>query len=118
MASLSETKLLAAGDAVESALARLEAAVEIAMANGLMNAEMRESVQAEISNSWQQQCTSLESSVAELNEENTYLKDENQRLSNQLQSLQQEFLSLQKVAGKAASKLDASVKQLDMMLEA
>ena len=118
MASPSEIKLHTAADAVEEALNRLEAAAEIALANRLMSAEARESVQVEISDSWREQCASLETSVAELTEENTYLKDENQRLANQLQTLQQDFVSLQKVAGKAANRLDASVKQLDLILEA
>jgi hypothetical protein len=102
---------------VEQAFARLETAAEIATQARALNAAEREAAQTEISQSWQEHSSGLEAALTEAQSENAFLKEDNLRLSNQLQRLQQEFLGLQKAAGKTVGKLDASVKQLDMMLE-
>ncbi len=117
MASSSQTSLQTAAGAVEQALARLEAAAVTIAQHRSNSAAEREAVQAEITQSWQAHAAELETALADANSQNTFLKEDNLRLSNQLQALQQEFLNLQKAAGKTAGRLDASVKQLDLILE-
>jgi hypothetical protein len=117
MASVSKTSLESAIGAVEQAFTRLMAATDIVVETRSISAAEREAAQVEISQSWQEHSSQLEAALAEANSENTFLKEDNLRLSNQLQRLQQEFLGLQKAAGKTVGTLDASVKQLDLILE-
>lgn len=117
MASASEISLQTAVHAVDEALARLEAAAEVANTQRALSAAEREAVQAEISQSWQEHSAQIETALTEAQSENNFLREDNLRLSNQLQKLQQEFLALQKATGSAVNRLDGSVKQLDLILE-
>lgn len=117
MASPSEQSLGNAISAVERALARLDAAAERAVVEREQSAAARETVQEEISHSWQQHSAELEGSLANAQSENAFLKADNLRLMNQLQTLQREYAALQKIAGDAAGRLDATVQQLDLILE-
>lgn len=117
MVTHSDSKLSTAIAAVADALSRLEAAAEIAAARQGESAAARETAQAEITQSWQNHTAQLEATQAEATAENAFLREDNLRLSNQLQQLQQEHLELQQAAGSALTRLDRSVKQLDMLLE-
>lgn len=97
-------------DSVAKAFARLELAVA---ATGRAKAAQAEQINA----GWQEQQAQLEATFAEASSENSFLKEDNLRLSNQLQALQRDYLSLQEAAGTALHRLDASVKQLDVLLE-
>lgn len=117
MASDSEQALQAAISAVEQAFARLDGAAEMArLARGQSAAE-RETLQAELTDSWQRHSAGLETQLADAQGENEFLKADNLRLSNQLQQLQRDYLALQEEAGHAVGRLDATVKQLDLILE-
>lgn len=118
MASASETSLQTAVKAVENALAQLDAAAEIAIQARTQNAAEREAAQVEISKSWQEHSAQLEATLAEAQSENSFLKEDNLRMANQLQALQRDYLELQKTAGKTVGRLDAAVRQLDLVLEA
>jgi predicted nucleic acid-binding Zn-ribbon protein len=59
----------------------------------------------------------LESELQGLREETTHLQSENADLSRKLHALQQDYLELQHMAGSAVTRLDGSIRQLDMMLE-
>ena len=117
MVSASQHTMNAAIGAVDTAFSSLEAMVEAALAERAQSAAARETVQAEITSSWERHCAKLEAELTEAQEENNYLKEDNQRLSNQLQQLQQEYLELQAAASGTVRKLDHSVKQLDLILE-
>lgn len=117
MASPSEQSLSNAISAVEQALARLDAAAEMAIAQREQSAAARELVQDEITQSWQQHTAELEGTLASVQSENAFLKADNLRLTTQLQTLQREYAALQKIAGEAAGRLDATVQQLDLILE-
>lgn len=117
MASNSEIALKAAVAAVERAFATLDAAADVAIyERGEANAK-RDSMQVELTQSWQAHAARLEANIANLEGENEFLKQDNLRLSNQLQQLQRDYLALQEEAGKAVGRLDATVKQLDLILE-
>ncbi len=117
MASNSESSLNTAINAVTAALDRLEAGVVTALAERNQSAAARETIQSELTASWETHSTRIEAELTEAQEENSYLKEDNQRLSNQLQQLQQDYLDLQTTASGTAKKLDRSVKQLDLILE-
>lgn len=103
MASASQAKLEAAIGSVITAYERLETAA--------LSASLKsDGVQAD-------QIAQYEAVLTEAVSENTFLKEDNLRLSNQLQALQEEYLDLQKAATGAVSRLDASVKQIDLLLE-
>jgi chromosome segregation ATPase len=117
MASASSPVLSSAIEAVASAFDKLEAAVTYAAAERDSSAGLRETVQAEITAGWELHSAKTEAALAEAQAENSYLKEDNQRLSNQLQQLQQEYLDLQTTANSTLSRLDGSVRQLDLILE-
>ncbi len=117
MASNSQTTLNVAFETLSAALARAEAAIDVAAHERAQSLAKREGATAEIKASWQSQTAELEASLAEVAAENTFLKEDNLRLSNQLQDLQKDFLALQQAAGSALDRLDLSVKQLDILLE-
>lgn len=98
-------------------LSRLEASADIAAYERAQSAAQREGAQAEISASWQEHTVQLEAAMADLESQNTFLKEDNLRLSNQLQQLQRDYLELQQAAGSALTRLDGTVKQLDLLLE-
>lgn len=65
----------------------------------------------------EQRFATLESELHGLHEETEHLKNENAELSRKLHALQQDYLELQQMAGSAVTRLDGSIRQLDMMLE-
>ena len=65
----------------------------------------------------QKRFATLESELQGLHEEAGHLKNENAELSRKLHRLQQDYLELQQMAGAAVTRLDGSIRQLDMMLE-
>lgn len=117
MASNSELLLQSAVSVVERAFARLDAAAEVARHERHESAAQRDVVQAELTQGWQNHAAQLETSISNLQGENDFLKEDNLRLSNQLQQLQQDYMELQQMAQHTVGRLDASVKQLDLMLE-
>ena len=117
MASSSEHVLKSAIAAVEKAFARLDAAADVAVHERAQSAAKREAAQAEITQSWQQHTAGIETALSDAQGENQFLKADNVRLSNQLQQLQRDYLALQEEAGNAVGRLDATVKQLDLILE-
>ena len=117
MTSNSKISLGDAIAAMERAYGRLAAATDVAAHDRAQAAAQREAMQHEISHSWQQHASQLEAALADATSENEFLREDNLRLSNQLQRLQRDFLELQEAAGHAAMRLDASVKQLDLILE-
>ncbi|MES2984029.1 MAG: hypothetical protein V4735_02445 [Pseudomonadota bacterium] len=117
MTSNSKITLNDAISSMERAYLRLEAAADIAVHERAQSAAQRESAQHEISQSWQAHSSQLEASLADVTSENQFLKEDNLRLANQLQTLQRDYLGLQEAANHAAGRLDASVKQLDLILE-
>lgn len=117
MASSSELSLQAAVSAVERAFARLDASADISVHKRSQSAANRESAQAELTRGWQTHAAQLETTITGLQGENDFLKEDNLRLSNQLQQLQRDYLELQQTAELAVGRLDASVKQLDLILE-
>ena len=117
MASDSQIDLKSAASAASSALARLEAAVAIAAAERAASADVREQLQAEITAGWQSKCAALETERDEAQLEMELLREETQRLSNQLNTLQQEYLDLQTTASSTLTRLNASVSQMDLLLE-
>ena len=117
MTSTSKVTLNDAIAAMESAYARLSTATDIAVHDRNQAAAQRESVQQEISLSWQAHSSQLETSLAQTTSENDFLKQDNLRLSNQLQLLQQDYLELQTATGDVIGRLDNTVHQLDLILE-
>lgn len=117
MASGSTSPLNEAFSSLSNALAQLEAAVDIATHERAQSAARREEAQAEISANWQAHNNQIEATLADIQSENNFLKEDNLRLSNQLQQLQRDYLELQQAAGNALTRLDGSVKQLDLLLE-
>ena len=117
MVSASQQSLNTAITAVDAAFTGLDAMIDAVLAERLQSAAARETVQAEITASWERHCAKLEAELTEAQAENSYLKEDNQRLSNQLQQLQQEYLELQAMASGTVRRLDSSVKQLDLILE-
>ena len=117
MASNSVLQLQEAVSAVERAIARLDAASSVAVHDRQQSAFKREAEQAEITRSWQQHTAQIETSLADAQSQNDFLREDNLRLSNQLQQLQQDYITLQKEAGHVVNRLDATVKQLDLILE-
>ncbi len=65
----------------------------------------------------QQHAASAEGSLEALAEENRFLKDDNLRLTNQLQGLQAEYVALKETASLTLGRMDATITQLDMLLE-
>lgn len=117
MASNSELLLQSAVSAVERAFARLDAATQVTLHERAEAGRQRDAVQAELTQGWQSHAAQLETSLSHVQSENEFLKEDNLRLSNQLQQLQQDYMELQKIAQHTVGRLDASVKQLDLMLE-
>ncbi len=103
--------------AVSTAFEKLEAAVTVAQAERHDAAEAKESLQANITASWEAHSAKLEAELAESQSEASYLKEENSRLGLQLEALQHELLELQTTAAGTMKRLDGSVKQLDLILE-
>lgn len=116
MASSSAQFLQEAVSTLERAFARLDAAVDVSVANHSQSAHAREAAQAELTQSWQAHAAQLETVIAGLQGEGDFLKEDNLRLSNQLQQLQQDYIELQRMAEHTVGRLDASVKQLDLLL--
>jgi predicted nuclease with TOPRIM domain len=102
---------------LSGALQKLQQAADAHIDLRNNQAQSKELVQEEITESWKKHTAEIESARDALTEENTFLKEDNLRLSNQLQALQQEYLALQEVAGQTLNRLDGSIKQLDMLLE-
>jgi DNA repair exonuclease SbcCD ATPase subunit len=117
MTSNQKVTLTDAISAMERAYARLQAVTDVAVHEREQSAAQREAAQQEISLSWQAHASQLETSLTQSTAENEFLKQDNLRLSNQLQQLQQDYLELQATAGTVASRLDSTVRQLDMILE-
>lgn len=117
MASNSVVSLQAAISAVERSLARLDSVADISVHERNQSAANREAAQSEINASWQQHHAQLETTLAAAHAEAEHLREDNLRLSNQLANLQQEYLTLQNIAGQTVGRLDATVKQLDLILE-
>lgn len=111
------SSLSSAMEAVSSAFDKLEAAIAYAQAERHNAVEAKESIQAEITASWEAHSAKLEADLAETQAETSFLKDDNTRLSTQLETLQHELLALQTTASGTMKKLDKSVKQLDLILE-
>jgi chromosome segregation ATPase len=118
MTSHSQTTLQTAIAAINQAFAHLDAAIDIAAHERAQSAANRESIQSELTESWQLHSNQLQAALAESRSEMDFLKDDNTRLANQLHSVQQQYLALQNVAGHAVGKLDQSIKQLDLVLGA
>ena len=110
--------LSAAFEALSQSLTRLEAAATVISEKQHTSAFTKETVQAEITASWQAHSDEISQQRDELTEENAFLKENNVRLSNQLQQLQQEYLELQQAAGSVVQRLDSTISQLDMLGEA
>ena len=117
MTSNSKISLNDAITAMENAYARLSAATDVAVQEREQSAAKREAMQAEITRSWEAHTSDLETSLAQAHSENQFLKEDNLRLSNQLQQLQQDYLELQQTTGDVVGRLDAGVRQLDLILE-
>ncbi len=117
MTSSSKITLNDAIAAMESAYARLAAATDIAVHERSHVAAQREALQHEITQSWQQHSGQLEAALAESTSENEFLRQDNLRLSNQLQQLQKDYLELQTNTGHVVTRLDNTVRQLDLILE-
>jgi chromosome segregation ATPase len=118
MASTTSPRPLAvASQRVIDALLSLDAAVEMSLANRSMSASQRETLQAEITASWQVHTNGLEADIQTLMQENGELKQRSAALSSELQALQQQYVTLQQTAGKVSKRLDQSIEQLDMLLE-
>lgn len=117
MTSNSKITLNDAIAAMEHAYGRLAAATDIAVQERAESAGLREAAQAEITASWQAHAAQLETALAQAVSEKEFLAQDNQRLSNMLQQLQQDYLELQSTAGHVASRLDNTVRQLDLILE-
>lgn len=99
------------------ALSTLEAAADVAAHERAQSSSAREDAQAQISAGWQEHTVQLEAAMATLQSENDFLKQDNLRLANQLQQLQRDYLELQQAAGNALTRLDGTVKQLDLLME-
>ena len=117
MDSPSEQTLQAAVSTLERAFARLDAAVNNSLHHKAQNVANREAAQTELNQSWQAHVAQLETMLTGLQGESEFLKEDNLRLSNQLQQLQSDYIELQHMAEHTVGRLDASVKQLDMLLE-
>jgi hypothetical protein len=117
MTSNAKITLNDAISAMEQAYSRLASATDIAVHERAQSAATREAAQNEISLSWQVHSSQLETSLGQSTSENEFLKADNLRLSNQLQALQKDYLELQATAGTVASRLDSTVRQLDLILE-
>jgi chromosome segregation ATPase len=117
MTSNAKITLNDAISAMEKAYASLAAATDVAVHERAESARQREAAQQEISLSWQAHTNQLETSLTQATSENEFLKQDNLRLSNQLQQLQKDYLELQATAGTVASRLDSTVRQLDLILE-
>jgi len=117
MASESVQSLQTAISAVERAFSRLDAAAAVAVHERDEALGQCETIQTQITHSWQQHTAQLEAALAEAQGENEFLKADALRLTQQLQALQQDYLTLRETAGHAVGRLDATVKQLDLMLE-
>lgn len=103
--------------AMERAYERLEAATAIAVHERHQSAAQREAATLEVSQSWQAHADGLETELEQAKAENQFLKEDNVRLTNQLQQLQADYLELQSTAGHVASRIDTTVRQLDLILE-
>jgi len=117
MTSNAKITLNDAISAMEKAYSRLASATDIAVHERNQSAALREASQNEISLSWQAHASQLETTLTQATSENEFLKQDNLRLSNQLQALQRDYLELQTTAGTVASRLDSTVRQLDLILE-
>jgi chromosome segregation ATPase len=116
--STHHSPLSKAFEALSHSLSRLESAAMVSVEKRKHSAQAKESVQAEITSSWQKHSDELAQQRDELAEENAFLKEDNVRLSNQLQALQKEYLELQTAAGSVVEKLDTTIEQLDILKEA
>lgn len=117
MASSSQQSLQSAISAVERAIARLDAAADIAAEDRAESAAKREAAQAEIAQSWQEHSAAIESELSAVAAERARLKEDNQRLSGKLSDVEKDYETLQQEAGATVARLDATVKQLDLILE-
>jgi hypothetical protein len=117
MTSTSKITLSAAIQAMENAYARLSAATDIAVHERAQAAQSREMAQQEITQSWQTHSAQLEAALNEATAESEFLRQDNARLSNQLHALQQQYMELQSTTGAVVTRLDNTVRQLDLILE-
>ncbi len=117
MTSTTKISLNDAISAMERAYAKLAAATDVAVEERNQAAAKQEAVQQEISLSWQAHSGHLETALEQATSENEFLKEDNLRLSNQLQQLQKDYLELQATAGNVVTRLDSTVRQLDLILE-
>lgn len=118
MASTSKSELSAAAMATNEALAKLEVAIELALADRAASAEAREAVQAEISAGWQQHNHKLEGALNDAHAKNAFLQEDVQRLTQELHALKAEYQALKGTANTTLNRLNTSVSQLDLILEA
>lgn len=117
MANTVPESLKAAASAVNASLAKLQAAVEVATTERAGAAAAREKVQAELTAGWQANHAKLEASLAEARAKIAFLEEDNKQLNNDLRILREEHKELQETASFTLNRLDASVNQLDRMLE-
>ncbi len=118
MASNSKKELNTAAMATNEALAKLEIAIELALSDRAASAAARESVQTEISSGWQKHHDKLEAALNDTQAENAFLQEDVQRLTKELQALKAEYQALKGTANSTLTRLNTSVSQLDLILEA
>ncbi len=118
MASTNTQRPLAvATQRIIDALLSLDAAVDKTLVQRGNLASNREKIQEEISASWQQHTSALESDIQSLEQKNTEVTAQYEAAVNELTSLKQQYIALQHTASKVAVRLDQSIEQLDMLME-
>ena len=95
-------------ETLHNALNRLDAAADITLEENRNCAFAKETLQAEITESWQ-------THTKDLHSENSMLKEENAKLHQQIEALQEEYSQLQQAAGSVVQRLDSTISQLDML---
>lgn len=117
MSTTTPSPLDQANERLNLAFKRLEQAVsntEPQEAAPISQAD-REAIQAEMTESWQKQSTSLNNQINSLQNENEALRKENEKLSNQLQAVQKDFIELQQLSNSVADGIDEQARQLDLI---
>lgn len=115
--TLNERPLAVASQRVIDAILQLEASVDHALLQRELSAEARESLQAELTASWESQSAALEADLLSTRDENNVLRKHNDALAAEVNALKQQYLDLQLTAGKVARRLDQSIEQLDLLME-
>jgi molecular chaperone GrpE (heat shock protein) len=113
----SERPLAVASKRVIDAILSLESLVDHTARARETYLQSQESMQAEMTASWQTHAAGMEADNIALVEENLELKQQNTELQNELHQLRQNYLNLQQAAGRVTKKLDRSIEQLDLILE-